>query len=134
MLQNQLAKGNNGLTKTKYITFGIDAEDIKTAKPRLNRIELDILNNLKKLGVAAEPLDGKARLQLMHSIFHMDTQEKFAFEWPWLPASGLSTKDFIAPSSFSFKQSRTFSMGAKHGTVSFLQILAPELNDRIFMT
>lgn len=131
MLQNQLAKGNNGLTKTKYITFGIDAEDIKTAKPRLNRIELDILNNFKKLGVAAEPLDGKARLQLMHSIFHMDTQEKFAFEWPWLPASGLSTKDFIAPSSFSFKQSRTFSMGAKHGTVSFLQILAPELNDRM---
>lgn len=131
MLQNQLAKGNNGLTKTKYITFGIDAEDIRTAKPRLNRIELDILNNFKKLGVAAEPLDGKARLQLMHSIFHMDTQEKFAFEWPWLPASGLSTKDFIAPSSFSFKQSRTFSMGAKHGTVSFLQILAPELNDRM---
>ena len=131
MLQNQLAKGNNGLTKTKYVTFGIDAEDIKTAKPRLNRIELDILNNFKKLGVAAEPLDGKARLQLMHSIFHMDTQEKFAFEWPWLPASGLSTKDFIAPSSFSFKQSRTFSMGAKHGTVSFMQILAPELNDRM---
>ena len=131
MLQNQLAKGNNGLTKTKYITFGIDAEDIKTAKPRLNRIELDILNNFKKLGVAAESLDGKARLQLMHSIFHMDTQEKFAFEWPWLPASGLSTKDFIAPSSFSFKQSRTFSMGAKQGTVSFLQILAPELNDRM---
>ena len=131
MLQNQLAKGNNGLTKTKYITFGIDAEDIKTAKPRLNRIELDILNNFKKLGVAAESLDGKVRLQLMHSIFHMDTQEKFAFEWPWLPASGLSTKDFIAPSSFSFKQSRTFSMGAKQGTVSFLQILAPELNDRM---
>ncbi len=131
MLQNQLAKGNNGLSKTKYITFGIDAEDIRTAKPRLNRIELDILNNFKKLGVVAEPLDGKARLQLMHSIFHMDTQEKFAFEWPWLPASGLSTKDYIAPSSFSFKQSRTFSMGAKQGTVSFLQILAPELNDRM---
>lgn len=131
MLQNQLAKGNNGLTKTKYITFGIEAEDIKAAKPRLGRIELDVLNNFKKLGVIAEPLDGKARLALMHSIFHMDTQERFQFEWPWLPASGLSTKDFIAPSSFLFKNSRMFSMGQKTGTVSYLQILAPELNDRM---
>ena len=44
MLQNQLAKGNNGLIKTKYLTFGIDADSIKSAKPRLERIETDILN------------------------------------------------------------------------------------------
>ena len=35
MLKNQLAKGNNGLVKTKYITFGIEAEDLKIARPRL---------------------------------------------------------------------------------------------------
>ena len=33
MLQNQLAKGNNGLIKTKYLTFGIDADSLKAAKP-----------------------------------------------------------------------------------------------------
>lgn len=131
MLRNQFTKGNNGLTKTKFITFGIEADDLKSAKARLNRIELDILTNFKKLGVRAEPMDGKARLELMHSIFHMDTQEKFMFDWPWLPASGLSTKDFIAPSSFGFHNSRTFTMGKKVGSVSFLQILAPELNDRM---
>ena len=60
MLQNQLAKGNNGLIKTKYLTFGIDADSIKSAKPRLERIETDILNNFKRLGVAAETLDGIA--------------------------------------------------------------------------
>jgi hypothetical protein len=26
MLQNQLARGNNGLVKTKYLTFGIEAD------------------------------------------------------------------------------------------------------------
>jgi hypothetical protein len=72
MLQNQLAKGNNGLIKTKYLTFGIDADSIKAAKPRLERIETDILNNFKRLGVAAETLDGKARLAQLHGIFHMD--------------------------------------------------------------
>ena len=131
MLLNQLAKGNNGLTKTKYITFGIEADGIKTAKARLNRIELDILTNFKKLGVRAESLDGRARLELMHRIFHLDSPDRFMFDWNWLPSSGLSTKDFIAPSSFEFRNSRIFSMGKKVGSVSFLQILAPELNDRM---
>ena len=131
MLQNQLAKGNNGLTKTKFLTFGIEADSIKTAKPRLERIENDILNNFKRLGVSAAVLNGLERLRLMHDIFHMDDQSRFQFSWDWLAPSGLSTKDFIAPSSFEFKEGRTFRMGKKFGAVSFLQILAPELNDRM---
>ena len=131
MLQNQLARGNNGLIKTKYLTFGIDADSLKAAKPRLERIETDILNNFKRLGVAAEALDGKARLAQLHGIFHMDEQLPFRFEWEWLAPSGLSTKDFIAPSSFEFRTGKQFRMGKKYGAVSFLQILAPELNDRM---
>ena len=131
MLQNQLERGNNGLVKNKYITFGIEAESYKTAKPRLERLETDILNNFRKLGVKAEPLDGKERLALMHGIFHIDGQEQFKFDWKLLAPSGLSVKDFIAPSSFAFTSSRHFKMGAKYGSVSFLNIIAPELNDRL---
>ena len=131
MLKNQMAKGSNGLTKTKFLTFGVEADGIKTARPRLERIETDVINNFKRLGAAVETLNGKERLRLLHSIFHMDTQEKFAFEWDWLPRTGLSTKDFIAPTGFEFRESRRFRMGGTLGAVSFLQILAPELNDRM---
>ena len=131
MLQNQLAKGNNGLAKTKYLTFGINAENIRTAKPRLERIETDVLNNFKRLGVSSAPMNGADRLRLLHAIFHMDGQEQFRFSWDWLAPSGLSTKDFIAPSSFEFKNGRMFRMGKKFGAASFVQILAPELNDRM---
>ena len=131
MLQNQLAKGNNGLTKTKYLTFGVSADSIKAAKPRLERIEMDVINNFKRLGVASAPMDGLDRLRLLHGIFHMDGQEPFHFSWDWLAPSGLSTKDFIAPSSFAFPNGRIFRMGKLFGAVSFLQILAPELNDRM---
>ena len=131
MLQNQLAKGNNGLIKSKYLTFGIDADNIRVAKPRLERIETDILNNFKRLGVKAESLNGMERLRLLHSIFHMDEPEPFRFSWNLLAPSGLSTKDFIAPSSFAFPNGRMFHMGRTHGAVSFVQILAPELNDRM---
>ena len=131
MLRSQLARGNNGLIKTKYLTFGIEAANVKEAKPRLDRIETDLLNNFKRLGVAAEPLNGKQRLSLMHGMFHIDEHTDFNFEWEWLAPSGLSVKDFIAPSSFEFRNGKEFGVGKKLGAVSFLQILAPELNDRM---
>ena len=131
MLKNQMAKGSNGLTKTKFLTFGVEADHLKTARPRLERIEADVMGNFKRLGAAVKTLNGKERLRLLHSIFHMDTQEKFAFEWDWLPRTGLSTKDFIAPTGFEFRDGRRFRMGGTLGYVSFLQILAPELNDRM---
>ena len=131
MLRNQLSRGNNGLIKTKYLTFGIEAAGIKEAKPRLERIETDLLNNFKRLGVAAEPLNGKERLALIHGMFHIDEHLDFNFSWDWLAPSGLSVKDFIAPSSFEFRNGKDFGIGKKHGAVSFLQILAPELNDRM---
>ena len=131
MLRNQLAKGNNGLIKTKYLTFGVEADGLKAAKPRLERIETDVLNNFKRLGVAAEVLNGMERLRLMHDIFHIDAPQPFQFSWDWLAPSGLSVKDFIAPSSFTFRTGNCFGLGQKLGAVSCLQILAPELNDRM---
>ena len=131
MLQNQLARGNNGLIKTKYLTFGVEADGLKAAKPRLERIETDLLNNFKRLGVAAEPMNGMERLRLLHGMLHMDEQEPFRFSWDWLAPSGLSVKDFIAPSSFEFRTGRSFGVGRRIGCASFLQILAPELNDRM---
>ena len=131
MLQSQLARGNNGLIKTKYLTFGVAADGLKAAKPRLERIETDLLNNFKRLGVQAEALNGHDRLRLLHGILHMDEQEPFRFSWDWLAPSGLSVKDFIAPSAFEFRTDHSFSVGKRIGCASFLQILAPELNDRM---
>ena len=131
MLRQQLQKGNNGLTKTKYLTFGIEADSMKQAKPRLDHIEVDLMNNFHRLGVAAKLLDGKERLQLMHSMFHMGDQEKFRFDWKWLPKSGLSVKDYIAPTSFAFPGSRIFRMGKLYGAMSYLQITASDISDQL---
>ena len=131
MLRQQLERGNNGLTKTKYLTFGIEADTMKQAKPRLEHIQTDLINNFRRLGVAACPLDGKERLQLMHMIFHMGDQERFQFDWNWLVPSGLSVKDFIAPSSFAFPGGRTFRMGLTYGAMSFLSITASDLSDQL---
>ena len=131
MLKNQLAKGNNGLAKTKYITFGVEADDLKAAKLRLERIESDVLANFKALGVRAHSLNGYERLAVLHRMFHPTGTQKFRFAWDAIWKTGLSSKDFIAPDSFTFKNGRIFQIGRTFGAMSFVQILAPELTDRM---
>ena len=131
MLNNQLAKGNNGLMRTKYITFGIEAENIREARPKLERIESDIMNNFKILGMTAYPLNGTERLQIMYETFNQDSEVPFHFSYDEVLRTGLSTKDYIAPTSFVFKNGKDFQMGGTIGAVSYLQILAPELTDKM---
>ena len=131
MLKSQLAKGNNGLVKSKYITFSIEADSIREAKPKLERIEADILNNFKVLGVMAYPLNGVERLEILYETFNPDNTTPFRFDYSQVVKTGLGTKDFVAPTSFVFKSGKEFRMGDTIGAVSYLQILAPELTDKM---
>ena len=131
MLQAQLAKGNNGLVRSKYITFSIEANTYQEAKPRLERIETDILNNFKVLGVTAYPLNGEERLKILYQTFNPETENPFRFSYSQLMQTDLSTKDYVAPTSFVFKSGKMFTMGKTMGAASYLQILAPELTDKM---
>ena len=111
VLKEQMAKGNNGRIRKKYITFGVEAANLKEAKPTLERIETEILGNLKAMGSAGRPLKGWERLKLLYEILNEETQEPFRFRYDMLHQSGLSTRDFIAPTSFDFRSSRYFRMG-----------------------
>ena len=131
MLRQQLAKGNNGLTKSKFITFGVEGESMRQVKTRLDHIQNDLLNNFHRLGVLARPLNGAERLKLMHDMFNMDGASKFHFDWKDLVKSGLSVKDAIAPTAFAFKNSRTFQMGGIFCAASFLSITASDISDQL---
>jgi hypothetical protein len=131
MLKGQIARSNNGIVRSKYITFGIQTDGIGTARPRLERIEADIMGNFKKLGVQSATLSGRERLEVLHSQFHPGGREPFSFSWDMIPKTGMGTKDFIAPTSFDFRQSRLFRVGQTWGAASYMQIMASELSDKL---
>ena len=139
MLKRQIARSNNGIVRSKYITFGVAAADLAAARPRLERVESDLMGNFKKLGVSSAPLDGRQRLALLHGQMHPASRapaggrEPFRFSWDMIPKTGMGTKDFIAPDSFDFRQSRTFRVGQSWGAASYLQILASELSDKLLL-
>ena len=131
MLKGQIAKSNNGIVRSKYITFGLPAGSAAEARPRLDRVEADVMGNFKRLGVQSRPLDGRDRLAALHGQLHPGSREPFRFSWKDIPKTGMGTKDFIAPDSFDFRQSRTFRVGQSWGAVSHLQILASEMSDKL---
>ncbi len=131
IVRRQFEKGGSRLMKMKFLSFGIEAESMRKAKPRLAHLEADILGNFRQMGVPAYPLDGKERLRVMHDMFHIDGSERFSFDWGWLIPSGLTVKDFIAPTVFDFRKSRSFQMGGIQGAASYFSITASELNDGV---
>ena len=131
MLKGQIAKSNNGIDRSKYITFCLPAASMSEARPRLGRVESDVMGNFKRLGVQCQPLDGRERLAVLHGQMHPGQREPFRFSWKDIPKTGMGTKDYIAPDSFDFRQSRTFRVGQSWGAASYLQILASEMSDKL---
>ena len=133
MLKGQIARSNNGIDRAKYLTFGIPADDLATARPRLERIEADISGNFKRLGVEARPLDGLDRLAVLHGQTHPGPQRQpFHFSWRDIAKTGLGTKEAIAPfEGFDFSQPRLFRVGRYWGAASYLQIMASEMSDQL---
>lgn len=131
MLTMQLEKGNNGLVRLKYLTFGIIEKDLLLAKSKLHHLEAELITNLKHMGVKSYGLNGLERLEVLHRAFNPDKNEKFLFDWKMRAQTGLSTKDAIAPSSFNFASKNKFQMGNMYGCTSYIDIISSEVSDRM---
>lgn len=129
-IRKEIQNESNAYNKEKYLTYTIYAENPKAARMRFAHMEQEFLNQFEMLGVSANVVTGYERLEIMHGIFHPQ-KEQFWLSWEYLTATGLTTKDVIAPSSFTFKDNRYFQIGDTYGAASFVQILAPELSDRL---
>lgn len=101
------------------------------------KISKQIEKYLRKFNSRCRILNGYERLELLFRIFHPATKERFMWNWDMPVNTGLSSKDFIAPSSFSFKSgpelnaTRYFRVGDRVGAVSYLQVFASDMEDRI---
>ncbi len=131
-LRSQLEKGNNGIIKSKYLIFGIEARDKKNAISRLSKIESDILNKFKILGCRCNTINGLERLRILHDYLNQDSLEKFAMHsFKDVAKSGLTPKNFISPTSFDFRAKDYYKIGDMFATTNYLIISAPEISDEM---
>lgn len=137
MLLHQLEKGSNDIKQERYITFGVQAKNYKSAKIHLEKIATTLQKNFMRFNCKSRIIDGMERLKIMFRIFHQGSEEKFMWNFNLPIDTGLSSKDFIAPSSFDFKPSeqldatRFFRCGEDWGAASYIKIFAADMEDRI---
>ena len=131
LLKAQSAKGTNGVIKTKYIIYGIEAQNAKEARQRFISLDADIMKNIRNLGTNAKCLDGKERLSILYEFFNQDKMEPFRFSFKEMSESGNTVKDYIAPQGFEFRFPGRYKMGHMFGSTKYLDIISPKLNDEL---
>ena len=129
ILKLQMARGNNGIIKSKYFVFGVEAKGVQEANHKLSAIEVGIIKNFKNLGTQVKILNGKERLRVLHDYFNQDSMEEFHFSFAELASSGKSVKDYIAPTGFDFRNPNRFKMGTMYGSSFYLDMIAPRFTD-----
>ena len=137
ILRFQYERGSNGYVKTKYVTLTIEAENLPAARAR-SPVSRPTPSTASR-SWAPPPMCWTGKSGWSSASRHPPPGRRppsggreVRFRLGLAAPSGLSVKDFIAPSSFHFGETRTFRIGEMYGAVSFLQITAPEIHDRIW--
>ena len=131
VLRKQASKGNCGVLKSKYVIYGVEADNLREARSRLNNIGKDIVKNLNRIGTNAKVLNGKERLQILYEFFNQGEMRPFYFSFDDLSKSGNSVKDYVAPSGFDFRYPSRFRSGTMFGSVHYVDMIAPKCDDEL---
>ncbi len=108
VLTKQIIAGNNDIHQNKYVTVTIDADSPYEALLKFHKIDSEVIGNLKKIGSNGKMLSTDERLSLLHDKMRKGREGDFKVDYEWLKCQGLSSKDYVAPSSFDFKKRNYF--------------------------
>lgn len=129
ILKRQMVAGNNDIQQSKYITVTIDSDSPYEALLRFHKIDAEVINNLKKIGSDGRVMSTDERLSLLHDKMRKGREGEFKVDYDFLKEQGLSSKDYVAPSSFSFKHKDYFMIEKTYYRCMFINNLPASLSD-----
>lgn len=129
ILADRVQSGQSELIREKYITFSVVNEDQQSALRTLGQLENTLMSKWKNIGCETSTMTGAQRMEMLHSILRPD--EPYQFDYRSLFLSGLSTQDYLAPTSFSFASKDSFHFGDNIGRVLFAKEYDRNLTDQV---
>lgn len=138
ILRKQIIAGKNDIQQMKYITVTIDCDNVYEALLKFHRIEQEVITNLRAIGSNGRVMTTEERLELLHDKFRHgkegdfgillnDFREKGEDFFEFIKKQGLSSKDYIAPSSFLFKSKDWFCIEDRYCRCLYLNSLPASL-------
>ena len=128
ILRKQIIAGRNDIQQQKYVTITIEADNPYEAILKFHKIEAEVITNLKRIGSDGKVLSTEERLSMLHDIFRKGLEGEFTIDYDFLKEQGLSSKDYIAPSSFYFGKN-DFMIDDTYYKCMFLNNLPASLTD-----
>lgn len=138
ILRKQIIAGRNDIQQVKYITVTIDCDNVYEALLKFHRIEQEVVTNLRQIGSNGRVMTTEERLELLHDKFRHgregdfgtllnDFRENDKDFFEFIKQKGLSSKDYIAPSSFLFKAKDWFCIEDRFCRCMYLNSLPASL-------
>lgn len=128
VLRRQIVAGRNDIQVEKYITVTIDAATPIEALLRFHKVDAEVITNLRKIGSDGKVLSTTERLAYYHDKFRKGREGDFHIDYDFVKTQGISSKDYIAPTSFLFK-GKYFQIDDSYYRCMFLNNLPASLSD-----
>lgn len=132
MLKSKYLQGFKYIRKKNYLIFKLKAENLKTARFKLNEIADEVITNFftAEMKSQSKILNGKEWLEVLYESLNPYSKEPFFFDWDYCVRSGHSVKDFVAPPAMSFRKNH-FRLADCKGSVQYLEIITEQISDEI---
>lgn len=104
MLQHQFMLGRNDMSKEKYMTITIHADNIYEALNKFKKIENEIKVNMARIGSNVTLQSTERRLEILHDFYRPKQVGNFNIDFKNVMLQGLSSKDYVAPSGMYWKR------------------------------
>lgn len=129
IVEEHIEKGLNDLILRKYVVISIKADDIVSATQNLNFMVTETIKGMMDIGVQAKKVKTKERLRILHDIFRPDYIGNFNMEYDKVKLYGISTKDFISPTSFKWARNH-FEVGDRYARCIYIGNWASSISDK----
>ena len=137
IMRMQIEAGHNDIRKEKFISVTIDADTPMEAIIKFHKIDAEITTNLKSIGCRGKALSTEERLSYYHDKFRKGREGDLSVErdsdfFKKIYQMGISTKDYIAPSTFEFG-AKDFKIEGTYCRVLFVANLPSTLPDEFLL-
>lgn len=132
VMRRQIDAGHNDIQKEKFITVTIDADTPLEALLQFHKVDAEVIDNLRRIGCRGEVLSTEERLSYYHDKFRKGHEGELNIDFDFIKKYGISSKDYIAPSSFEFT-TRDFKIDETYGRILFICNLPSTLADEFLL-
>lgn len=133
---DKMQEGKNNLKAEKYLTVGVEAENVVDALEIFKSIEKNAGVKIKHInGTGMKPISISDRLKILHDIYNLGNEDQFKeYDPRAIHKQGVTTKDVIGPSIMDFRKNDRMMIGQNYARALYLKGIPANISGNLVET